>query len=1266
MNSQKNFERPSHPREQANFASILTYFWTIPIFCRGFQKDLEEEDLFKPLTSHKSSILGDKLEKAWKKELKLNKNPSLWKALRAVFGLELLLHGFVFVFIELVLKMSQPLALSMLLSCYSEESGTIQQNEALLYAGIIVSGSLGNALAAHWYSLSLQHFGMKVRVACCSLIYRKSLRLSRNAVEKATVGQMVNLLSNDVNRFDKATVHFHSLWFVPIETVIIVYILYRLVGITSAIGVVFLALFVPLQVYLGKRIAKLRLNIALKTDERIQLMNEIISGIQIIKMYTWEKQFTKLITAARKLEINKISAASYIRGIMLSFSIFATRTAIFVTVLIYVLLGNALTAEYVFVTASFYNVLRQAVTRYYPQGISQIGEASISISRLQKFLLYEENQHEIKNIQNEKNSCNGKILTGMELKTLHSNAGVKLLDLSVSASSNKILDSIHFNFESNELVVITGPVGCGKTSLLRAILKELPLETGLVSVKGKISYASQEPWLFAETISQNILFGQSLDRKRYDKVIEVCALVPDIALLPYGDKTIIGERGVTLSGGQRARINLARAIYRNADIYLLDDPLSAVDTHVGKQIFKDCILEFLKNKCVILVTHQLQYLKDFNKVVLMENGKIITYGTYGELNQNGISFNYQNRHVREKILDHSQRHYQYFINHGVKQDIELREVKEHKSEGNIDKDVYVAYMKGGGSFLSACLVLFLFISTQVFSSTSDYFVAHWVNLEQKRRDGDLSSHLTTKNCIYIYAAIISVLIILTLTRSIFFFKFCMDASMKLHNNMFYNIIHVPMNFFNKHSSGRILNRFSKDIGSIDETLPAVIIDCMQIGLIVTGITIVIALVNPWLLVVTGIISILFYMLKIVYIATSRSIKRLEGVTRSPVFTHINASLQGLTTIRAFKAQKVLQKEFDDLQDLHSSAWYLFLSCSTAFGFWLDLICVTYIGIVTFSFLFIKSEQYSGNIGLAITQAISLTGVFQWGMRQWSDLENQMTSVERIMEYTKIPKEPNPEEIAPLSNWPGKGSITFSSVSLRYSPTDPYVLEQLSFSIKSNEKVGIVGRTGAGKSSIVYALFQLTQTEGKILIDDIDINKLPFHILRSHISIIPQEPAMFSGTLRKNLDPFDEYTDLELWKALEEVELKGIIANLSLGLKETTINFSVGQKQLICLARAIIRKNKILILDEATANLDAQTDMLIQKTIKNRFAQCTVLTIAHRIHTIMDSDKVLVIDNRKVVEFDNPYLLLKNKNGLFHSMVKQNGINCNKTLNDDRR
>lgn len=287
------------------------------------------------------------------------------------------------------------------------------------------------------------------------------------------------------------------------------------------------------------------------------------------------------------------------------------------------------------------------------------------------------------------------------------------------------------------------------------------------------------------------------------------------------------------------------------------------------------------------------------------------------------------------------------------------------------------------------------------------------------------------------------------------------------------------------------------------------------------------------------------------------------------------------------------------------------------------------------------------------------------MRQWSDLENQMTSVERIIEYTKIPKEPSSEEVVVLSNWPQKGNITFSSVSLRYFSTDPYVLEQLSFSIKSNEKVGIVGRTGAGKSSIVYALFQLTQTEGMILIDDIEISKVPFHILRSHISIIPQEPAMFSGTLRKNLDPFDEYTDLELWKALEAVELKSIVASLPLGLKQTALNFSVGQKQLVCLARAIIRKNKILILDEATANLDAQTDTLIQKTIRNRFSQCTVLTIAHRIHTIMESDKVLVIDNGKVVEFDDPHLLLKDKSGLFYSMVKQNGICYSKSPTERR-
>lgn len=402
----------------------------------------------------------------------------------------------------------------------------------------------------------------------------------------------------------------------------------------------------------------------------------------------------------------------------------------------------------------------------------------------------------------------------------------------------------------------------------------------------------------------------------------------------------------------------------------------------------------------------------------------------------------------------------------------------------------------------------------------------------------------------------------------------------------------------------------------------------------------------------------------------------KRLARSPIFSHLAASLQGLSTIRAFDAQEVLQMEFDNIQDCHSSAFYMFMACSRTFAFWLDINCIIYIGLVIFSLLFMETgisftllfpkaiftiviiETYGGNAGLAITQSISLTGMLQRGIRQWSELENQMTSVERIVEYTEVTSESDDGKKLLPKAWPEEGRVEFFGVSMKYSVDGPHVLKKITLAAAPKEKIGIVGRTGAGKSSLISALFRLAHLEGKILIDNVDTSEISLKDLRSKISVIPQEPILFSGTLRKNLDPFDEYSDSELWSALQEVELKDLLAELPSGLSsrvsEGGSNFSVGEKQLLCLARAILRDNRILILDEATANVDVQTDELIQNTIRRKFQNCTVLIIAHRLHTVMDADKILVLDDGQVTEFNHPHLLLENTEGLFYSLVKQTG------------
>ncbi|KAF5283708.1 hypothetical protein FQR65_LT13743 [Abscondita terminalis] len=1293
MDHEKRKIKRKNPRENANPLSVMTFGYTLPTLFEGWKKELQISDVYETLTEHKSNILGDRLEFKWLKELedakKDGRKPSLRRALIKTFGLEFFFYGVIFSLSELCFKVSQPILLGQLVAYYLNDYN-LPPNGLYWYAAGVVGCSLMGVLIKHPYLMAAEHLGMKMRIACCSLIYRKTLKLTYSSIRQKTPGQTINLLSNDVNRFDFGITYAHDLWVGPLQTFVITYFMYEEMGISAIFGIFILLLFIPLQLLLGKKSATFRMQTALRTDERIHLMNEIISGIQVIKMYTWEKSFAKLVALARRYEIKSLRRTSYVRACLLSFSTFTTRLSLFFTVLAYVLLGSKIDAKKIFAVIGFYNVLRQSMTILFPFAISKVAELNVSINRLNQFLLHEETQ--LWKQHNNRSTYGSINENDFNLKCTQKNAVYMQCGTAKWSDSSTVntFTNLNIRIKSGSLVSVIGSIGSGKTSLLHAILRELPLLQGTLEINGIVSYASQEPWIFSGNVRQNIIFGQPLNPNRYGAVVKKCCLERDFSLFPHGDRTLVGERGVSLSGGQRARINLARAIYKEADIYLLDDPLSAVDAHVSKELFEKCIKGFLRNKTVILITHQLQYLKDVDHVIVLKNGKIKTQGSFQELQESGLNFA---KLLKQDLQDADN------VDHfslkssviaSVRSQDEPRQVEEQRSFGSVSRFVYTSYFKLGANTICIILLVLMFLLAQVFGSFVDYFLGYWTNLEQLLNDkvyynpkviqSNYANNITVYvsdnigknmvldtntilffsriNCIYIYTGIVFALIIVTLIRSFSFFTLCINASTRLHDNMFISVIHATMTFFNTNSSGRILNRFSKDIGSVDELLPNAIIQTAQIGLSVLGTVIVVIVANYWLIIPTLLSLFMYYGLQKFYLTSSRSIKRLEGIARSPVFAYINASTQGLTTIRAYGAQSILQKEFDNHQDLHSTVWYLFLSTSTAFGFWLDLICVIYIGFITISFLTVLDNTFAGNIGLALTQAINLTSTLQWGTRQFAEMENQMISLERVLEYNDIEHERELPDKTPPESWPNKGEIIFSNLCLWHSSQDPLILKDLNFTIKSNEKIGIVGRTGAGKSSIIAALFQLTKTEGSIIIDGIDIKTLKLQDLRSKISIIPQEPVLFSGTIRNNIDPFDEYDDEVLWKALEEVELKemvgGLVASLDSVMSEGGSNFSVGQRQLVCLARAIIRNNKILILDEATANVDPQTDALIQKTIRRKFVNCTVLTIAHRLHTVMDSDKIMVMDNGRLLEFDHPYVLLQNKNSVFYNLVQQSG------------
>ncbi|XP_063633943.1 probable multidrug resistance-associated protein lethal(2)03659 isoform X1 [Cydia splendana] len=1325
--------RQVNPRYTANIFSILTFGWTLETFKLGYNRDIGSNDLYAPLPEHRSDVLGNALQRAWEHEVRTSaaaeSKPSLWRALIKVFGAEFMLYGLILAAMEFIIRLQQPLFLGLVLRYYNpipdshnntnryfsrlfhyyEAAGGVSWGEAVFFSLGVVLTSVVNVLVQHPFMMAAMHIGMKMRVGVCSLIYRKALRVSLQTMADNGAGLVVNLMANDVNRFDTGPLFAHYLWIGPLETLIMTMFLYRELGTAAVYGILTIVAVIPFQIFLGTRTAYYRRKTALKSDDRVRLTKEIVMGIEVIKMYTWEEPFRALIDDVRRQEIHNIKMTSYIRGVIMSFIMFTSRFGIFVTVLVYAGAAPRVTVETVFFLTCYYNIIKQTMTLYFPQGVGQIAEMNVAVQRIRDYLISEECQFPPKTFEPSAGPTETvkKRVTIVVDPTVPPRAPLSPASTSNIQDSNKNQgkDKVMVNFEgassswikssdqydaedinlqiySCSLTTIIGAVGSGKSTLLHMILGELPCRTGSLTTAGTASYASQEPWMFVGSVRQNILFGQPFVKSRYIEVCKVCALERDISLFPHGDRTIVGERGVSLSGGQRARINLARAIYKDADIYLLDDPLSAVDTQVAKHIFEKCIKRYLANKTVVLVTHQIQFIKSVDKIVIMDKSKILVEGALKNLNKQELSLirvmtdNVREVHEEEpsasavtsvaqpSTVSAFRKHWSMLLDD---KNADLKPEVEMQSLGRVKSSVYKEYFLAGAACPYAVGVAFMFVFAQLCASGSDSWLSIWSNAED-RLTGDATvdniiwseSGMTRQFFVLIFGILTLATVIVALLRACMFFSLCMLSSIRLHDKMFECISRSPMSFFHANPSGRILNRFSKDLGAVDELLPQAMIDCFQIILNLVGVIVVILVMDITLLIPITAAIIIFYILRVIYIRTSGAVKRLEGITRSPVFGHLTATVQGLSTVRAFGAEALLAAEFDRHQDLHGAAWYLFITCSRAFGYFLDIICLLFIVCVTFGCI-MKTDIDASTVGLAITQSISLTGIFQWGMRQSAEMENQMTSVERVLEYTNLTQEPAlraEEREKPPPDWPSDGAIHFDQLSLKYAPEGHYVLHKLQFNIQPHEKIGIVGRTGAGKSSIIQALFRLAYLEGVISIDGVNISSIGLHDLREKISIIPQEPVLFSGTMRKNLDPFGEYTDDILLSALSKVEL---ISNeedpadaLNKIVAEGGCNMSVGSRQLVCLARAIVRANRVLLLDEATANVDPATDALVQAAIRTHFQHCTVLTIAHRLNTVIDSDKILVLDAGRLVEYAPPHLLLQNEKGAFRRMVEQTG------------
>uniref|UniRef100_A0A8C3DMH5 Multidrug resistance-associated protein 4 n=1 Tax=Corvus moneduloides TaxID=1196302 RepID=A0A8C3DMH5_CORMO len=1296
-------EEKPNPLQDANLCSRLFFWWLNPLFITGHKRKLQEDDMYKVLPEDSSEKLGEELQWYWDKEVqkakKRGKTPHLTKAIILCYWKSYLVFG-IFTMIEETLKIIQPILLGKIISYFEkyDSSDEVDLNCAYWHAGALSVCTLILAIMHHLYFYHVQRAGMKLRVAMCHMIYRKALRLSSVAMAKTTTGQIVNLLSNDVNKFDQVTIFLHFLWAGPLQAVAVTVLLWMEIGPSCLAGMAVLIILLPVQTCIGRLFSSLRSKTAALTDVRIRTMNEVISGMKIIKMYAWEKSFAELVNGLRRKEIAMVMKSSYLRGLNLASFFVASKITVFMTFMAYVLLGNVISARRVFVAVSLYGAVRLTVTLFFPSAVERVSESVISIRRIKNFLMLDEVLH----FKPQLHGSNENIILHVQDLTCYWD----------KSSETPALQQISFTVRRGELLAVIGPVGAGKSSLLSAVLGELPTDKGLINVTGRIAYVSQQPWVFSGTVRSNILFDKEYEKEKYEKVLKVCALKKTWNCYANGDLTVIGDRGATLSGGQKARVNLARAVYQDADIYLLDDPLSAVDAEVGRHLFEKCICQALHQKISVLVTHQLQYLRAANQILILKDGKMVGKGTYAEFLRSGIDFASllkKDEEVVEQLSvpgtpnQKSARNRTFSESSVLSQDSSIHSQKdgaveqppgenalaavpeESRHEGKINFKVYRKYFSAGANYFVIFILLVFNILAQVAYVLQDWWLSYWANHQGNLNlstNGNNGTNETEPLDLNFYLGIYAGLTVATISfgiiRSLLVFQVLVNSGQNLHNKMFQSILKAPVLFFDRNPIGRILNRFSKDIGHLDDLLPLTFLDFVQTLLQIFGVVAVAVAVIPWILIPLIPLFILFIFLRRYFLDTSRDIKRLESTTRSPVFSHLSSSLQGLWTIRALKAEERFQKLFDAHQDLHSEAWFLFLTTSRWFAVRLDAICAIFVIVVAFGSLLLAKTLNAGQVGLALSYAITLMGTFQWGVRQSAEVENLMISVERAMEYTELEKEaPWETNKHPPTEWPNQGMIAFENVNFTYSLDGPLVLRHLSVLIKPKEKqsllhtcesqavgncplvsVGIVGRTGAGKSSLIAALFRLAEPEGRIWIDKYLTSELGLHDLRKKISIIPQEPVLFTGTMRKNLDPFNEYTDEELWNALEEVQLKEVVEDLpnkmETQLAESGSNFSVGQRQLVCLARAVLKKNRILIIDEATANVDPRTDELIQKTIRETFAHCTVLTIAHRLNTIIDSDRIMVLDAGRLKEYGEPYILLQEQDSLFYKMVQQVG------------
>ncbi|KAK9085883.1 hypothetical protein Sjap_026294 [Stephania japonica] len=1224
-------------------------------------RPITEKDVWKLDAWDQTEILYSKFQGCWLEESRKTK-PWLLRALNSSLGARFWLGGFFKIGNDLS-QFVGPMVLNLLLQ--SMQSGD-PASIGYIYAFCIFLGVALGVLSEAQYFQNVMRTGFRLRATLVAAVFRKSLRLTHEGRKQFPSGKITNLMTTDAETIQQVCQQLHNLWSAPFRIVISMVLLYSELGVASLLGSLLLVLMFPIQTYVISKMQKLSKEGLQRTDSRIGFMNEILAAMDTVKCYAWEQSFQSKVQGVRDDELSWFRKAQLLGA---SNMFMLNSIPVVVTVAsfgMFTLLGGDLTPARAFTSLSLFAVLRFPLFML-PNLITQAVNANVSLKRLEELFLAEERV----------------LLPNPPLEARLPAISIKNGYFSWDSKAEKpTLSNVNLDIPIGSLVAVVGSTGEGKTSLVSAMLGELPARAdSTVVIRGSVAYVPQISWIFNATVRDNILFGSAFDATRYEKAIEVTSLRHDLEMLPGGDLTEIGERGVNISGGQKQRVNMARAVYSNSDVYIFDDPLSALDAHVGRQVFDKCIKEELRGKTRVLVTNQLHFLPQVDRIILIHEGMVKEEGTFEDLTNNGMLFQKlmenagkMEEHVEEEFEDENleKRSTNPAANvdmNGTSTDADNKKKgKEEKSvlikqeereKGVVSWKVLMRYKNALGG-LWVVLVLFLcYVTTEALRVSSSTWLSIWTDQSTLKTHGPGFYNL-------VYALLSFGQVLVTLANSYWLIISSLYAAKRLHDAMLHSILRAPMVFFHTNPIGRIINRFAKDLGDIDRNV-AVFVNMFlgQVSQLLSTFVLIgiLSTISLWAIMP---LLILFYAAYLYYQSTAREVKRLDSITRSPVYAQFGEALNGLSTIRAYKA-------YDRMANINGKSMdnnVRFTLVNMSANRWLAIRLETLGGIMiwlTATFAVMENQQaenqmaFASTMGLLLSYALNITNLLTAVLRLASLAENSLNAVERVGTYIELPSEAPAviESCRPPPAWPALGSIKFEDVVLRYRPELPPVLHGLSFAVSPSEKVGIVGRTGAGKSSMLNALFRIVELErGRILVDEYDIARFGLTDLRKVLGIIPQSPVLFSGTIRFNLDPFDEHNDADLWEALERAHLKDAIRRNSMGLdaevSEAGENFSVGQRQLLSLARALLRRSKILVLDEATAAVDVRTDALIQKTIREEFKSCTMLIIAHRLNTIIDCDRVLLLDAGQVLEFDTPEDLLLNETSAFSKMVQSTG------------